>query len=87
MVRYGAVFPIGSVRFGALNRTAPHRRTFFPLENRTAPHRRFYDITAPNRPVEHKIEPNRTVGFTISGNQTATAPWDLRLWKPHRTAP
>ena len=52
-VLYGAVFPIGSVRFGAVNRTAPHRRMFVLLkaaphrtvgftisENRTEPHRR-----------------------------------------------
>ena len=51
-VLYGAVFPIGSVRF---NRTEPHRRIFalfktephctvgptiMILENRTEPHRR-----------------------------------------------
>ena len=36
-VLYGAVFPIGSVRFGAVNRTAPHRRIFASWK--TAPHR------------------------------------------------
>ena len=36
-VLYGAVFPIGSVRFGAVNRTEPHRRIFALFK--TAPHR------------------------------------------------
>ena len=56
-VIYGAVFPIGSVRFGVVNRTEPHRRIFalFKIEqhrtvgftiseNRTEPHRRVHDI-------------------------------------------
>ena len=37
-VLYGAVFPIGSGRFGAVNRTEPHRRIFALFKpNRTAP--------------------------------------------------
>ena len=52
-VLYGVVFPIGSVWFGAVNRTEPHSRIFALfntephrtvdstiLENRTEPHRR-----------------------------------------------
>ena len=52
-VVYGAVFPIGSVRFGAVNRNEPHRSisalfktephrtvSYTILENRTEPHRR-----------------------------------------------
>ena len=52
-VLHGAVFPIGSVWFGAVNRTEPHSRIFALfntephrtvdstiLENRTEPHRR-----------------------------------------------
>ena len=43
-VLYGAVFPIGSVRFGAVHCTDPHRRIFALFQNRT-PHRTvgFYD--------------------------------------------
>ena len=37
-VLYGAVFPIGSVRFGAVNLTATHRR-IFASSWKTAPHR------------------------------------------------
>ena len=40
-VLYGAVFPIGSVRFSAVNRTALHRTVGFTIsENCTEPHRR-----------------------------------------------
>ena len=45
-----AVFPVGSVRFGVVNRTAPHRTVgFFPLENLTSLHRRFHEIGKPHR--------------------------------------
>ena len=60
-VIYGAVFPIGSVRFGVVNRTEPHRRIFAPfktephrtvsftiLETRTKPHRTKQNITEPH---------------------------------------
>ena len=40
---YSVVFPIGSVRLGAINRTEPHRR-FCRFQNRTAPHRRILDF-------------------------------------------
>ena len=71
-VLYGAVFPIGSVRFGAVNRTAPHRMIFASLktaphrtaafsmfENRTEPHRRISKITEPHRRINN-ISDNRT---------------------------
>ena len=51
-VLYGAVFPIGSVRFGAVNRTAPHRRIFAFLK--TAPH-----LTVGLMISENRTEPDR----------------------------
>ena len=50
-VLYGAVFPIGSVRFGAVNRT-----------DRTEPHRRIFALfkTEPHRTVGFTISENRT---------------------------
>ena len=84
-VLYGAVFPLGSVRFGAVNRrifallkTAPHRTVgFMMLENRTEPHRRIYHSTEPYRRIfaVFKTAPHRTVGLTISENRT----------EPHRS--
>ena len=72
------VFPNGSVRFGAVNRTAPNRWIFALVK--TAPHHIAplvlrYCKTAPNRTtVGLKIAPNRAVGFTTSEKQHRTAP-------------
>ena len=51
-VLYGVVFPIGSVWFGAVNRTEPHRR-IFALFN-TEPHR-----TVGSTILENRAEPHR----------------------------
>ena len=51
---YGAVFPIGSVRFGAVDRTEPHRGIFALLK--TAPHR-----TVGFTMMENRTEPHRSI--------------------------